>query len=106
MGPENSLDKDKALKSLDKLFDIFKENLQNLNAKISIILKSFVCTGSDLLDYRPAWIPDEIFKTRCPYKNAKSRWNAKISIILKSLAKTPVCTGSDLLDYRPAWIPT
>ena len=25
MGPENSLDKDKALKSLDTLFDIFKD---------------------------------------------------------------------------------
>ena len=29
MGPENSLDKDKALKSLDKLFDIFKEIRDN-----------------------------------------------------------------------------
>ena len=50
MGPENSLDKDKALKSLDKLFDIFKEI--SFNA-------------------------DEIFKSRCPYKNAKSRCTAK-----------------------------
>ena len=31
MGPENSLDKDKALKSLDKLFDIFKKNKIKIN---------------------------------------------------------------------------
>ena len=46
MNSKKSLDKDKAIKSLDKLFDIFKEI--SFNA-------------------------DEIFKSRCPYKNAKSR---------------------------------
>ena len=83
MGPENSLDKDKALKSLDKLFDIFKEI--SFNA-------------------------DEIFKSRCPYKNAKSRCTAKFECKnqhnIKKFGENPVCTGSDLLDYKPAWIPT
>ena len=50
MNPQNSLDKDKAIKSLDKLLDIFKEI--SFNA-------------------------DEIFKSRCPYKNAKARCTAK-----------------------------
>ena len=50
MNTQNSLDKDKAIKSLDKLFDIFKEI--SFNA-------------------------DEIFKSRCPYKNAKARCTAK-----------------------------
>ena len=43
MSSNNSLDKDKAVKSLDKLFEIFKDI--SFNA-------------------------DEVFKKRCPYKNA------------------------------------
>ena len=46
MSSNNSLDKDKAVKSLDKLFEIFKDI--SFNA-------------------------DEVFKKRCPYKNAKAR---------------------------------
>ena len=51
---------------------------------------------------------DEIFKSRCPYKNAKSRCTAKFECKnqhhIKKFGENPVCTGSDLLDYRPAWI--
>ena len=50
MSSNNSLDKDKAVKSLDKLFEIFKDI--SFNA-------------------------DEVFKKRCPYKNAKARCTAK-----------------------------
>ena len=81
MNTENSLDKERALKSLDKLFDIFKDI--SFNA-------------------------DEIFKKRCPYKNAKARCTAKFECKnqhnIKKFGERPVCTGSDLLDYRPAWI--
>ena len=81
MNTENSLDKEKALKSLDKLFDIFKDISSNA---------------------------DEIFKKRCPYKNAKARCTAKFECKnqhnIKKFGERPVCTGSDLLDYRPAWI--
>ena len=58
MPPNNSLDRDKAVKSLDKLFEIFKDI--SFNA-------------------------DEVFKERCPYKNAKQdvlqNLNVKINII-------------------------
>ena len=81
MNSKKSLDKDKAIKSLDKLLDIFKEI--SFNA-------------------------DEIFKSRGPYKNAKSRCTAKFECKnqhhIKKFGENPVCTGSDLLDYRPAWI--
>ena len=76
-----TIDKDKAVKSLDKLFEIFKDISANA---------------------------DEVFKNRCPYKNAKSRYTAKFECKnqhnIKKFGESPVCTGSDRLDYRPAWI--
>jgi len=78
----SKFNKEKALKSLDVLFDIFKDISTNA---------------------------DEVFKKRCPYKNAKSRCTAKFECKnqynIKKFGESPVCTGSDLLDYRPAWIP-
>tara|TARA_B100001115_G_C15638085_1_gene306920 strand:+ start:407 stop:673 length:267 start_codon:yes stop_codon:yes gene_type:complete len=76
-----TIDKDKAVQSLDKLFEIFKDISANA---------------------------DEVFKNRCPYKNAKSRCTAKFECKnqhnIKKFGESPVCTGSDRLDYRPAWI--
>tara|TARA_B100000902_G_C27282087_1_gene902354 strand:+ start:513 stop:779 length:267 start_codon:yes stop_codon:yes gene_type:complete len=81
MNSRYTLDKDKAVKSLDKLFEIFKDISSNA---------------------------DEVFKNRCPYKNAKSRCTAKFECKnqhnIKKFGESPVCTGSDRLDYRPAWI--
>ena len=81
MKPEkNSIDRVRAKKSLETLFDIF--------SKISNHA-------------------DEVFTKRCPYKNAKSRCTAKFECqnqhYLKKFGESPVCTGSDFLDYRPAW---
>ena len=76
----NSADKKRAERSLDALFNIFKEISNHA---------------------------DEVIKNRCPYKNAKSRCTAKFECknqhYIEKFGEGPVCTGSDLLDYRPAW---
>ena len=50
---------------------------------------------------------EEVTRTRCPYKDAKSRCTAKFGCrhqyFTKDPAAPPVCTGSDKLDYRDAW---
>ena len=74
------IDVEKAKKSLENLFSIYKEI--SFNA-------------------------DEISKKRCPYKNAQSRctanFNCKNQHYTQKKEELPVCTGSDLLDYRSAW---
>jgi hypothetical protein len=76
----SNVDIEKAKSSLNKIYEIFKDI--SFNA-------------------------DEINKSRCPYKNAKSRCTAKFECknqhYLKKINERPVCAGSDLLDYRPAW---
>ena len=50
---------------------------------------------------------DEITRSRCPYKDARSRCTANFGCrnqyFTKDPSARPVCTGSDKLDYRPAW---
>ncbi len=49
----------------------------------------------------------EATKTRCPYKDARSRCTANFScknqFFTKAPAQRPACAGSDKLDYRTAW---
>ena len=74
-----NLDIEKAKSSLDKIYQIFKDI--SFNA-------------------------DEINKSRCPYKNSKSRCTAKFDCKNQHYIKSQslaVCTGSDKLDYRNAW---
>lgn len=50
---------------------------------------------------------DEVTKSRCPYKDARSRCTASFGCrnqyFTKDPSALPVCTGSDKLDYRSAW---
>lgn len=50
---------------------------------------------------------DESQRTRCPYKNAKSRCTAKFGCgyqhFVADPSALPVCTCADSLDYRSAW---
>ncbi len=50
---------------------------------------------------------DEVTRSRCPYKDAKSRCTAMFGCrhqyFTKDPSAPPVCTGSDKLDYRSAW---
>ena len=50
---------------------------------------------------------DEVTRTRCPYKDAKSRCTAMFGCRHQYFTKDPnarpICTGSDKLDYRSAW---
>jgi hypothetical protein len=53
-------------------------------------------------------VADESAKSRCPYKNARSRCTARFDCrnqhFIKDKPDEPaVCTGSDKLDYRFAW---
>ena len=51
---------------------------------------------------------DDVMKSRCPYKDARSRCTAAFDcrnqFFTKDPSAKPVCAGSDLIDYRPAWI--
>ncbi|MBA31179.1 MAG: hypothetical protein CL748_01420 [Chloroflexi bacterium] len=74
-----NLDVEKAKSSLNKIYQIFQDI--SFNA-------------------------DEINKSRCPYKNAKSRCTAKFDCknqYFTNDEELAVCTGSDKLDYRSAW---
>ena len=77
---EKQIDVDRAKKSFENLFLIYKDI--SFNA-------------------------DEISKKRCPYKNAQSRctanFNCKNQHYTQKKEELSVCTGSDLLDYRSAW---
>ena len=77
---DQSFDVNKAKKSLDTLFGIFADISNNA---------------------------DELLKSRCPYKNAKSRCTAKFECknqhYVNQFGALTVCTGSDFLDYRSAW---
>ena len=50
---------------------------------------------------------DEVTRSRCPYKDARSRCTANFGCrnqyFTKDPSAPPVCTGSDKLDYRSAW---
>ena len=74
-------DKKRLGKSLDKLFEIYKD----------------ISTKAD-----------EINQYRCPYKNAKNICTASFKCLnqhfIKGNQNEPICTGSEKLDYRPAWI--
>ena len=53
-------------------------------------------------------VADKSAKTRCPYKDARSRCSAKFGCknqrFIEDKPNEPaVCTGSDKLDYRFAW---
>ena len=51
---------------------------------------------------------DEVMKTRCPYKDARSRCTARFEcrnqFFVKDPSQKPVCAGSDRVDYRSAWV--
>jgi len=78
-----NLDKDKTKKSLDKIYSIY----------------------SDI-----SKVADNVLKSRCPYKDSKSRCTAMFACthqhMPSSRSSMPICTGSDGLDYRSAWEPS
>ncbi len=51
---------------------------------------------------------DEVMKSRCPYKDARSRCTAQFEcrnqFFTKNATEKPVCAGSDRIDYRSAWV--
>ncbi|MCL0031821.1 hypothetical protein M1N55_07330, partial [Dehalococcoidia bacterium] len=55
-------------------------------------------------------VADNVLKSRCPYKDAKSRCTAMFSCTYQHMPSShssmPICTGSDGLDYRSAWEPS
>lgn len=77
---ESNSNKDKLQKSLDNLYDIFKD----ISAHA-----------------------DQLSRSRCPYKNAQNLCTAafycKNQKYTEKHAEIPVCVGSHKLDYRPAW---
>jgi len=75
-----SVDPEKARKSLDRLFDIYRDIAETA---------------------------DEVMLTRCPYKDASSRCTAKFGcrnqFFTNDPSALPACAGSDQIDYRDAW---
>ena len=74
------MDPEKARKSLDRLFDIYRDIAETA---------------------------DEVMLTRCPYKDASSRCTAKFGcrnqFFTNDPSALPACAGSDQIDYRDAW---
>jgi hypothetical protein len=74
------LDSEKARASLERLFDIYRDI---------------------------ALTADRVMESRCPYKDASSRCNAKFScqnqFATFNPTSLPACSGSDEIDYRDAW---
>jgi hypothetical protein len=74
------VDSDRARASLDRLFNMYRDI---------------------------AATADEVMQTRCPYKDAASRCNAKFGcrnqFFTSDPTALPACSGSDQIDYREAW---